>query len=77
MLRQYFLDGLTIDVLAELYQIHRATAARRVAAARERLVDSVRGMLKAELGMGDHSVDEIITLSNLDESLGTLLRLTR
>ena len=77
LLRQYFLDGLTIDVLAELYQIHRATAARRVAAARERLVESVRGMLKAELGMGDHSVDEIITLSNLDESLGTLLRLTR
>jgi len=77
LLRQYFLDGLTIDVLAELYQIHRATAARRVAAARERLVDSVRGMLKTELGLGDHSVDDIITLSNLDESLGTLLRLTR
>lgn len=77
LLRQYFLDGLTIDVLAELYQIHRATAARRVAAARERLVDSVRGLLKTELGLGDSSVDDIITLSNLDESLGTLLRLTR
>jgi RNA polymerase sigma-70 factor (ECF subfamily) len=77
LLRQYFLDGLTIDVLAELYQIHRATAARRVAAARERLVNSVRVMLKKELGLGDHSVDEIITLSNLDESLGTLLRRTR
>jgi RNA polymerase sigma-70 factor (ECF subfamily) len=77
LLRQYFLDGLTIDVLAELYQIHRATAARRVAAARERLVDSVRGTLKNQLGIGDNSVDELITLSNLDESLGTLLRLTR
>ena len=76
LLRQYFLDGLTIDVLAELYQIHRATAARRVAAARERLVDSVRAKLKEVLGIGDHSVDEIITLSNLDESLGTLLRRT-
>jgi RNA polymerase sigma-70 factor (ECF subfamily) len=76
LLRQYFLDGLTIDVLAELYQIHRATAARRVAAARERLVDSVRAKLKEALGIGDHSVDEIITLSNLDESLGTLLRRT-
>lgn len=77
LLRQYFLDGLTVDVLAELYQIHRATAARRVTAARERLVDSVRAMLKTELNIGDHSVDEIITLSNLDESLGTLLRRTR
>ena len=76
LLRQYFLDGLTIDVLAELYQIHRATAARRVAAAREQLVDSVRSILKKELGIGDQSVEEIITLSNLDESLGTLLRHT-
>jgi RNA polymerase sigma-70 factor, ECF subfamily len=77
LLRQYFLDGLTIDVLAELYQIHRATAARRVAGARERLVDSVRATLRKELAIGEHSVDEIITLSNLDESLGTLLRRTR
>ena len=77
LLRQYFLDGLTIDVLAELYQVHRATAARRVGAARERLVDSVRALLKTELRLGDQSVDQIITLSNLDESLGTLLRRTR
>jgi RNA polymerase sigma-70 factor (ECF subfamily) len=77
LLRQYFLDGLTIDVLADLYQIHRATAARRVTAARERLVDGVRHRLKHELGIGDQSIDQIITLSNLDESLGTLLRRTR
>ncbi|MEZ4363309.1 MAG: hypothetical protein R3B48_24245 [Kofleriaceae bacterium] len=77
LLRQYFLDGLTIDVLAELYQIHRATAARHVASARQRLVDRVRATLKQELRLGDESVDEIITLSNLDESLGTLLRRTQ
>lgn len=77
LLRQYFLDGLTIDVLAELYQIHRATAARRVAAARERLVASVRTTLTRELALSETSVDELITLSNLDESLGTLLRQTR
>jgi RNA polymerase sigma-70 factor (ECF subfamily) len=77
LLRQYFLDGLTIDVLAELYQIHRATAARRVAAARERLVANVRTTLTRELALSEASVDQIITLSNLDESLGTLLRRTR
>lgn len=77
LLRQYFLDGLTIDVLAELYQIHRATAARRVAAGRERLVEGVRSLLKERLGIGEQSVDQLITLSNLDESLGTLLRHTR
>jgi RNA polymerase sigma-70 factor (ECF subfamily) len=74
LLRQYFLDGLSIDILAELYQIHRATAARRVAAARERLVGGVRTQLVRELALSEGSIDRIITLSNLDESLGTLLR---
>jgi RNA polymerase sigma-70 factor (ECF subfamily) len=77
LLRQYFLDGLTIDVLAGLYRIHRATAARRVTAARTRLVDSVRAALARDLGLSDTGVDQVITLSNLNESLGQLLRSTR
>ena len=74
LLRQYFLDGLTIDVLAKLYQVHRATAARRVSAARTELVDSVRERLKRELALSEAGVDQVITLSNLNESLGHLLR---
>jgi RNA polymerase sigma-70 factor (ECF subfamily) len=77
LLRQYFLDGLTIDVLARLYKIHRATAARRVAAARTRLVDRVRAALARDLALSDAGIDQVITLSNLDESLGLLLRHTR
>lgn len=77
LLRQYFLDGLTIDVLAGLYKIHRATAARRVAAARTRLVERVRAALARDLALSDAGIDQVITLSNLDESLGLLLRTTR
>lgn len=77
LLRQYFLDGLTIDVLAKLYQIHRATAARRVAAARTRLVDRVRAALARDLALSEAGIDAVITLSNLDESLSQLLRNTR
>lgn len=77
LLRQYFLDGLTIDVLAKLYQIHRATAARRVTAARTRLVDRVRAALARDLALSDAGIDQVITLSNLDESLARLLRTTR
>jgi RNA polymerase sigma-70 factor (ECF subfamily) len=77
LLRQYFLDGLTIDVLARLYQIHRATAARRVAAARARLVELVRAALARDLALSEAGIDAVITLSNLDESLATLLRSTR
>jgi len=77
LLRQYFLDGLTIDVLAGLYGIHRATAARRVAAARALLVERVRAALVRDLALSEAGVDEVITLSNLDQSLGQLLRATR
>lgn len=77
LLRQYFLDGLTIDVLAGLYKIHRATAARRVAAARTLLVEHVRTALVKELKLSEAGVEQVITLSNLDESLGQLLRATR
>ncbi len=77
LLRQYFLDGLTIDVLARLYKVHRATAARWVAAARTELVERVRTRLVQELKLSETGVDEVITLSNLQESLGQLLRRTR
>lgn len=77
LLRQYFLDGLTIDMLAGLHKIHRATAARRVASAREQLVSRVRARLARDLKLSDAAVDQVITLSNLNESLGKLLRATR
>ncbi|MFP2929571.1 hypothetical protein ACLESO_31105 [Pyxidicoccus sp. 3LG] len=77
LLRQYFLDGLTIDMLAGLYKVHRATTARWVAAARTALVEGVRTRLVRELALSEAGVDEVITLSNLQESLGQLLRRTR
>jgi RNA polymerase sigma-70 factor, ECF subfamily len=77
LLRQHLLDGLNIDVLAGLYNIHRATAARRIAAARARLVERVRESLARELALSKGGVDQVITLSNLDESLGHILRTTR
>lgn len=77
ILRQSFLDGLSIDVLARMYGVHRATAARRVQAARQALVDGVRSELKSALGLGDSSVNQLITLDNLDQSLSGLLRKTK
>ncbi len=51
--------------------------ARRVAAARTELVDRVRARLVQELALSEAGVDEVITLSNLQESLSELLRRTR
>lgn len=76
LLRQYFLDGLSIDALAGLHGVHRATAARRVAAARTMLTDRVKQALVSSLQINESSVQQVITLSNLEESLSKLLRKT-
>ncbi len=74
LLRQYFLDGLSIDALAGMHGVHRATAARRVAAARALLTERVKSALISSLQINESSVQQVITLSNLDESLSKLLR---
>lgn len=77
LLRQSFLDGLSIDALAKLYDVHRATAARRIVAAREALSEGVKARLKERLGLGSSTVEQVVTLDNLQESLSALLRHTK
>ncbi len=77
LMRQYFLDGLSIDALAKVHGVHRSTVARRVDAVRAALVEAVREKLLTELRLSRSDLDEVITLSNLNESLGGLLRRTR
>lgn len=61
VLRQYYLDGLTIDQLATLYKINRATAARWVAGARLAIITNTRTRL-IEDGVPESEVDSIIRL---------------
>jgi len=74
VLRQYYIDGLTIDQLAGLYQINRATAARWVAGARLGVVTATREQLVDHYGVGTTEVDSIIRLvrSQLDLSVREL-----
>jgi len=69
VLRQYHLDGLTIDRLAALYQINRATAARWVAGARLALVAAMRARLVAELAIDTREVDSIIRMVRSELSI--------
>jgi RNA polymerase sigma-70 factor, ECF subfamily len=62
VLRQYHIDGLTIDQLAGLYQVHRATTARWVAGARLAIVTRTRDHLIEQLGIATTEVDSIIRL---------------
>jgi RNA polymerase sigma-70 factor (ECF subfamily) len=49
ILRFHFIDGMNIDALGTVYQVHRATAARWLVDIRRRLFESVRQQLALEL----------------------------
>jgi RNA polymerase sigma-70 factor (ECF subfamily) len=69
ILRQYHIDGLTIDQLASLYRVHRATAARWVAGCRLAVVARTRELLVAELQLAPSEADSIIRLVRSELSI--------
>jgi RNA polymerase sigma-70 factor (ECF subfamily) len=75
LLRYSVVDGWTVDRIGALYGIHRATAARRVAAAREELGALIRAELAARLAISVDEVDSIVRLvqSRIDVSFERLL----
>jgi RNA polymerase sigma-70 factor (ECF subfamily) len=78
LLRQHYVDGLSIDRLAPLHSVHRATCARWIEAARGNILLAVRGYLKDTLGLAAVELDSMIELvrSQLDLSLTRQLRST-
>jgi RNA polymerase sigma-70 factor (ECF subfamily) len=75
LLRHQALDRMSIDRIAALYGVHRATAARWVAQARDALVAGVRRRLQAKLAVAPERLDSLLLLieSRLDVSLRPLL----
>jgi RNA polymerase sigma-70 factor (ECF subfamily) len=75
LLRQHLIAGLTIDQLAAGLGLHRATAARRIARARDLLAKRTRELAGERLGLGEGELGEIYALvkSRLDLSFRTLL----
>ncbi len=71
LLRQHYLDGLTIDLLAPLHKVHRSTCARWLDTARMKVLREVRQYLRRVLGFDDRDLDRAIDLvkSQLDLSL--------
>jgi RNA polymerase sigma-70 factor (ECF subfamily) len=55
-------DGMEIDDVAQIYDIHRATAGRRTAAARASLISLTRASLKKRLSVGDTTLDSILRI---------------
>ncbi len=75
LLRQHFVDGLGVDALAPLYKVHRATAARWVQRARERLLDETRRQFMQRARVSPRECESVLRLvrSRIDVTLGRLL----
>lgn len=76
VLRYRFVDGLTLDQLAVVLGVHRATAARWLARIREELLRGTRRKLCDALGIDRSEFDSLVALvrSNLEITIGGLLR---
>jgi len=75
LLKQSVLYGATVDDLGALYHVHRATAARWIASARERLAEETRQRMIEHLKIQPAEYDSILQLiqSQLDVSVVRVL----
>jgi RNA polymerase sigma-70 factor (ECF subfamily) len=76
VLRLQILDGLSIDEIGRVYGVHRATAARWLVKARERLLERTKTLLHERLADDSLEVNSLIRMveSQMDVSLIRLLR---
>ena len=75
LLRYTLVDDWTVDQLGELYGVHRATAARWAAAARDKLGELIRDEIAKRLAIDTSEVESLIALvrSRIDVSLERIL----
>jgi RNA polymerase sigma-70 factor (ECF subfamily) len=78
LLRMHVLDGLTIDQIAAVQGVHRATAARWIERARETVSRNVRRDLMKQLGADPFEADELLRWlqSRVELSLSALGSMT-
>jgi RNA polymerase sigma-70 factor (ECF subfamily) len=75
LLRQHYLDELSLEDMAALYRVHRATAARWLADAKATLLARTRDDLAQAVGLPAMEIDSVMRLvqSRLDLSAGVFL----
>jgi RNA polymerase sigma-70 factor (ECF subfamily) len=75
VLRLHYLEGLNIDEIGRLYDVHRATIARWLARSRDKILQETRSVLAERLGLSGAELDSLIGLvgSQLEVSLRRLL----
>jgi len=75
LLRLHFLGGVTLEQLAQMYGVHRATVVRWLAAAREAVFGATREHVAEVIGAPDDELDEMFDLvrSRVELSVERLL----
>jgi RNA polymerase sigma-70 factor (ECF subfamily) len=75
VLHQHTVDGLSVDEIGAKHGVHRATAARWVQAAREKLLTGVRRELAREVNVSPRELNSILRLvqSRFDVTMRRLL----
>jgi RNA polymerase sigma-70 factor (ECF subfamily) len=76
VLRQHYVDELTIDQLGRLYRVHRSTAARMLVRARDLVLEAIRARMMQDLDVPSQDLDSIMRMirSQIDISLRVLQR---
>jgi RNA polymerase sigma-70 factor (ECF subfamily) len=76
LLRQHYLDGLTIEAVARLHRVHRATAARWLADAREVVLVNVRKQMRLRCSLSDVELESLVSAvrDRFDLSISRVLR---
>jgi RNA polymerase sigma-70 factor (ECF subfamily) len=76
VLRLYYLDGLTVEEIARLFQLHKSSVSRRIAKVREAILDETRERLKKQLGVRSSELSGLMgaALSQVDVSLSRFLK---
>ncbi len=79
VLRLHFVEGLTLSQIGAAYQADKSTISRWISKAREALLEQTREELSKKFRLDSRELDSLMYLvqSQLDVSLGSLLRQTR
>jgi RNA polymerase sigma-70 factor (ECF subfamily) len=76
VLRDHYAQGLGIDQIASIHGIHRATAARRLASAREAILRDTRQLLMQRLNVSRAELESVVRLieSQMHVTMERILR---
>ena len=70
LLRHSLVDRLTVDQIARIYHVPRATAGRHVLRARQQLVETTRARLKARFDWSSRQLQSVLRMIESNADLG-------